>query len=153
MPVVLSPRQQHVTLPPFLPCDCSSFPIAYLRFLLWRPVAQKGYHELRNVADDGGRSRESVDRHDRSTTYSWVNPKLKTIISAEKKTNNTDATISRRDVYKRIQFDGCGSILLHSGASGSTTSLQHTGLSLWSAAYVICNVSLYRCFVEPRDYE
>ena len=57
------------------------------------------------------------------TTYSWVNPKLQTS-DFEKE-------------YKRIQFDRCGSILLHKGTSSRVTSLQHTGLSLWSAAYVM----------------
>ena len=74
-------------------------------------------------------SSENSDRHDGSTTsYSWVNPELRTKVRA--------ASTSQGGGYKRIEFDGCGSILLNSGAS-STTSKQHTGLSLWSAAYVL----------------
>lgn len=77
-------------------------------------------------------SSENSDRHDGSTTsYSWVNPNLRTKARAGQSANTTVAA-----VYKRIEFDGCGSILLNSGAS-SITSKQHTGLSLWSAAYVL----------------
>jgi len=87
--------------------------------------------ELRSVAgDDGG-----GECAGRGTTYSWINPKLQTSDSAEQRGNNTESSISESR-YNRIQFDGCGSILVHCGAS-SITSLQHTGLSLWSAAYVM----------------
>jgi hypothetical protein len=75
-----------------------------------------------------------------TTSYSWVNPKLRTKARVGQSTNTTDAASTSQGgvvgVYKRIEFDGCGSILLNSGAS-SITSKQHTGLSLWSAAYVL----------------
>ncbi len=79
--------------------------------------------EMRSVAcdDDGGENGTNLRPE---TTYSWVNPKLQTSSDSQKE-------------YKRVQFDGCGSILLHKGASSRVTDLQHTGLSLWSAAYVM----------------
>ena len=58
------------------------------------------------------------------STYSWINPKL------HQRKNNTDL-----DQFKRIQFDGCGSVLILSEVG--KISLQRTGLSLWSAAYVM----------------
>ena len=88
-------------------------------------IATRRLHhtEMRSTGDDNrGGEKDTSMRPE--TTYSWVNPKLQT------------SGFERRE-YKRIQF-GCGSILLHKGmASSRVTSLQHTGLSLWSAAYVM----------------
>ena len=91
--------------------------------------------ELRSVAGDSGGGGHNILH--RGTTYSWTNPKLQTIESAaEQEGNHTGSSISERE-YKRIQFGGCGSILIHKGTSSITRSKQHTGLSLWSAAYVM----------------
>ena len=83
-------------------------------------------------------SSENSRRYDGSTTvYSWVNPKLRNKARVGQSPNTTDAaSTSQGGGYKQIEFDGCGTILLNSGAS-SITSKQHTGLSLWSAAYVL----------------
>jgi predicted nicotinamide N-methyase len=108
-------------------------PRLYLCFSFSLIAGRRLTIELRSLAGDNGGG-ESAGLH-RGTTYSWINPKLQTIDSAEQKGNNTESSTSERR-YKRIQFDGCGSILLHCGTS-SITSLQHTGLSLWSAAYVM----------------
>ena len=109
---------------------CFSFSIAGRRLL---PT------EMRSVAGDGDGD-DNCGEHGtglrRGTTYSWTNPKLQTKDSAKQRGNHTESSVSERE-YKRIQFGGCGSILVHSGTSSRVTSLQHTGLSLWSAAYVM----------------
>mmetsp|Transcript_6111 Transcript_6111/g.9518 ORF Transcript_6111/g.9518 Transcript_6111/m.9518 type:complete len:342 (-) Transcript_6111:1492-2517(-) len=84
---------------------------------------------VRSVAGDDDGCGETVPSLRRGTTYSWINPKLQPKEHANKNDSQGE--------YKRIQFGGCGSILLHSGTSSRSTSLQHTGLSLWSAAYVM----------------
>jgi len=109
---------------------CFSFSIAGRRLL---PT------EMRSVAGDGDGDDNGGEHGTglrRGTTYSWTNPKLQTKDSAKQRGNHTESSVSERE-YKRIQFGGCGSILLHSGTSSRVTSLQHTGLSLWSAAYVM----------------
>mmetsp|Transcript_730 Transcript_730/g.969 ORF Transcript_730/g.969 Transcript_730/m.969 type:complete len:346 (+) Transcript_730:94-1131(+) len=106
---------------------CFCFSIAGGRF---RPI------EMRSVAGDGDLCGETVPCLRRGTSYSWVNPKLQPRKHADNKGNHTASSDSQGE-FKRIQFGGCGSILVHSGTSSRVTSLQHTGLSLWSAAYVM----------------
>lgn len=106
---------------------CFCFSIVGSRF---RPI------EMRSAAGDDDGWRKTIPSLHRSTTYSWINPKLQTKEHANKRGNHTASSDSQGE-YKRIQFDGCGSILVHSGSSSRVTSLQHTGLSLWSAAYVM----------------
>ncbi len=106
---------------------CLCFSIAGSRF---RPI------EMRSVAGDDDGCGETTPSLQRTTSYSWVNPKLQPKEHVSKGGNYTASADSQGE-YKRIQFDGCGSILVHSGTSSRVTSLQHTGLSLWSAAYVM----------------
>lgn len=91
---------------------------------------------MRSVAGDDDGCGDTVPSLRSGTTYSWINPKLQPNEHASNKGNHTASSDSQGE-YKRIQFGGCGSILVHSGTSSRVTSLQHTGLSLWSAAYVM----------------
>mmetsp|Transcript_19300 Transcript_19300/g.36047 ORF Transcript_19300/g.36047 Transcript_19300/m.36047 type:complete len:457 (+) Transcript_19300:171-1541(+) len=103
----------------------------------------------------------------RDGTYSWVNPKSipndnnirqqsdnqpssSSKSSSSSAADDNNAPSPEKDRYKRIEFDGCGSILLHHepesnndnsshDADYETSSGRHkrTGLVLWSASYVI----------------
>jgi len=102
---------------------------------------------------------ETLDVSLRDGTYSWSNPSAipKDVIRPNrqsKRSSSTDVALNKNR-YKRIPFDGCGSILLHqepaeliepnsptSNATTKTASSRQrrkgrTGVTLWSASYVI----------------
>lgn len=76
-----------------------------------------------------------VTRH--GGTYSWSNTR----------SSNRSKSSASRDGYKRIMFDGCGSILLHqqkeedfaepNESKNENNNKQASGCRLWSASYVI----------------
>jgi len=73
-----------------------------------------------------------IDGDDSSSSYSWVNPKLKDDNSKQEHSN----IIS-------IDFDGCGQIQLHQEPDAFIQPIQNktdrTGVTLWSAAHVVSN--------------
>jgi len=96
-----------------------------------------------------------VDLHD--GIYTWSNSKdnLSDDIRSNRRSSKSSSVYSAPDEvhYKRIPFDGCGSILLHqqrdsflkptsskesdSGTRKSRRQQGRTGVTLWSASYVI----------------
>lgn len=95
-----------------------------------------------------------VNLHDGK--YSWSNPKAipkDDIRSPVQSSESSVTAASNKDRYKRIPFDGCGSILLHqqpkdfiapNSPSSENDKTRHrqkgrTGVTLWSASHVISN--------------
>ena len=90
---------------------------------------------------------ETLDINLNDGTYSWSNPKANRKDDIRSPINQQSSSEITR--YKRIEFDGCGSILLHQDPdrfvepkhNGTSGDCRHktgrTGVTLWSAAYVI----------------
>ena len=90
---------------------------------------------------------ETLDINLNDGTYSWSNPKANRKDDIRSPINQQSSSEITR--YKRIEFDGCGSILLHQDPdrfvepkhNGTSSDCQHktgrTGVTLWSAAFVV----------------
>ena len=99
---------------------------------------------------------ETLDVNLQGGTYSWKKPNAipKDDIRSNHRSKSSSVDVaSNEDSFKRIPFDGCGSILIHQqpealiepntyDETDNETSGRHrrkgrTGVSLWSASYVI----------------
>ena len=86
-------------------------------------------------ADENAILGETLDVTRHGGTYSWSNTR----------SPDRSKSSASRDGYKRIHFDGCGSILLHQQPedfaepkeSKTDSNKQASGSRLWSASYVI----------------